>query len=78
MDRSRWADIGDLVIEKTTKRVEELKWVGVVYKIIRNKYNHATVFINWTPNNPPHYYKERGYSATNIHNLRSRFCVVKT
>jgi len=76
MDRSRWAAIGDLVIQKSELANDDRRWTGVVYEIVYDKYNHGKVFINWAEP-PPNYYKEHGYAASNIHNQRSRFDVVK-
>mgnify|MGYP003657244336 CR=1 FL=1 len=73
MDKSRWAEIGDLIIQTSDNR----KYTGIVYKLVRDKYNHAKVFVSWSDKAPPDYYKEYGYVQSNIHNMRRTFDVVK-
>lgn len=72
-DRSRHAEVGDLIIQRPSARgLEHLRWVGMVYKTEK-----GTVWIHWNSNRPPTYNVECGYTAVNIHNLRSNFDVVK-
>jgi hypothetical protein len=68
--------VGDLVLEKES-RLEEPKWIGVVYDIKYDKYGTGTAFIAWTPKDPPNYQKSYGYGCTNIHNIRSQYDVIK-
>ena len=83
-DRSRWADVGDLIIQRPSARgwdsLEEaaareagVRWIGVVYKVESDK----RVWIHWSGKRPPTYNPQSGYLAVNIHNLRSNFELVK-
>jgi hypothetical protein len=63
--------IGDLIIHKPRGYKGEV-YAGVVYK---TSY-HRDVFIQWSQHNP-HYTKEYGFSATNIHNCYDEFEVIK-
>jgi len=67
---TRWPQIGDLLTEKVNGR----EYVGLVYKITPDD----SVFIIWSGKTPHGYYKEYGYSATNIHNQYHKFSLVKT
>jgi hypothetical protein len=73
MDKSRWAEIGDLIIQMSDNK----KYTGVVCKLTYNEYNHAKVFVTWSNGTPPDYNNEYGYAQSNIHNLRRTFDVVK-
>ena len=72
MDKSRWAEVGDLIIQTE----QDLRHHGVVHKIIFDKYHHGKVFVKWITT-PQEYNKEYGISQSNIHNRRGRFDLVK-
>ena len=74
MDKSRWAEVGDLVIQNS----DNTKYVGIVYELVYDKYNHAKVFVKWNNDTPPDYNNDYGYVQSNIHNLRRTFDVVKS
>ncbi len=76
MNTPRHAEIGDMVLQKES-RLAEPKWFGVVYNITYDSYGTATCFLAWTPELPPNYNVNYGYSQTNIHNQRSKFDVIK-
>jgi len=71
--KNRWAAVGDLIFHT----VGNNQYMGVIYEIISDKYNHKTAFIKWTTETPPPYREESGYSLTNIHNLRREFDLEK-
>ena len=73
MDKSRWAEMGDLIIQTSDNR----KYTGVVYELVWDKYHHAKVFVSWSDKAPPDYNNEYGYTQSNIHNMRRTFDVVK-
>lgn len=77
MNGPRNVVIGDLVLEKES-RYGKPKWIGVVYTIEYDRYGTGTAFLTWTPEDPPKYNREYGYGCTNIHNVRSRYDVVKS
>lgn len=83
-DRSRWADVGDLIIQRPSARGWDspedvaarkagVRWIGIVYEVEGD----TRVWIHWNGNRPPTYNVEHGYLAVNIHNLRSNFDLVK-
>ena len=72
MDKSRWVEVGDLLVQNSDNK----KYTGVVYKLVYNEYSHAKVFVRWSNGTPPDY-SDYGYSRSNIHNLRRTFDVVK-
>jgi len=69
----RHVDVGDMVVTKK----ENIRHVGVVHKIVRNKWGHKTAFLTWTPKAPPHYSNHHGMAGVNIHNLRRDYDVFK-
>ena len=76
MNGPRNVVIGDLVLEKES-RLDKPKWIGVVYDIKYDKYGTGTAFLAWTPEDPPGYNKIYGYGCTNIHNVRSKYDIIK-
>ena len=81
---TRLVTVGDMVIQKKIltyasdmtahgRVFGDRQWVGVVYKIR----DDSSVFLAWTPCNPPNYNDRHGYSRANIHNDRQAFDVVK-
>jgi len=75
MNGPRNVAVGDLVLEKES-RYGEPKWIGVVYTIKYDKYGIGTALLSWTPENP-NYNKLYGYGCTNIHNIRSKYDIIK-
>ena len=76
MNGPRNVVVGDLVLEKES-RYGEPKWIGVVYTIEHDTWGTGTAFLAWVPEDPPNYNRAHGYGCTNIHNVRSRYDVVK-
>ena len=76
MNGPRNVAIGDLVLEKES-RYGCPRWVGVVYTIEYDTWGTGTAFLAWTPKDPPGYNKIYGYSCTNIHNVRSKYDIIK-
>tara|TARA_A100001515_G_C4483865_1_gene180990 strand:- start:123 stop:347 length:225 start_codon:yes stop_codon:yes gene_type:complete len=72
MKQDRYPIVGDLIVQKSDGR----EYFGCVYNKTKDKYGHETVYIAWSQT-PPDYQPEYGYSATNIHNLRKTFDVIK-
>jgi hypothetical protein len=77
--------IGDLLIVKPDPRrihnslgADVREYAGIVYEIERDKYRHPhKVHVQWSGDAPPSYNHEHGYAGTNIHNLRSKFQVIR-
>ena len=72
MNKSRWPEIGDLLIE--TSAGEE--HMGLIYKRVRDKWS-GNIFVKWIGKPPYDYYDNYGYSGTNIHNQIDKFKLVK-
>ena len=77
-------EIGDLIIENVDEKgaiqvsTSEEKYVGIVTEIHLDKYgHHRNVMIEWSQSSPPEYNEAWGYCGTNIHNLYSRFSIVR-
>ena len=64
--------IGDLI-------VQDEKHYGLVRDIVLDTWGHQrSVFIEWSDNNQPHDYNTKhGHAGVNIHNLRSKFRVIR-
>ena len=75
MNGPRNVVIGDLVLEKES-RLDEPKWVGIIYDIKYDTWGTGTAFLSWTSENP-NYNKLYGYGCTNIHNVRSKYDIIK-
>ena len=75
--KERYAEVGDLVIQKgDIFGAEEPVYFGVVYEVdIIGGYD--SVFMVWTPEEPPGYDDRFGYVRTNIHNGHTQFEVIK-
>lgn len=77
MSLERHAVVGDLIIRKgDSNPTEQQHWTGVVSEV-KNVVGHFSVFISWTSDPPPDYNPYYGYCHTTIHNLVSRFDVIK-
>ena len=72
--KNRHPAVGDMIIQKSGPRK---KWIGVVYEIKKDKWQHGTAFLHWSPESPPSYRKEYGIPCVNIHNLYSVYDIVK-
>ena len=71
MKQDRYPIVGDLIVQKSDGR----EYFGCVYNKTMDKYGER-VYIVWSEP-PPDYQPQHGYSATNIHNLRKTFDVIK-
>ena len=74
---SRMPQLGDVIVE--TCPYNERSHVGIVYDIKRDSWGHqSNVMIEWTGDTKPYSYNTRhGYSGVNIHNVRTRFNVIR-
>tara|TARA_R110000824_G_scaffold119144_1_gene273104 strand:+ start:505 stop:918 length:414 start_codon:yes stop_codon:yes gene_type:complete len=77
---NRNVNVGDLVIQKKPSRNIEINtgkypYIGVVYEM-KVVHSYDTVFIHWSPENPPDYRPEYGLTRLGIHNLRSTYDVI--
>ena len=83
MRQGRSPKLGDILVvtlnDRTTSRpLNDMKYVGMVYKIILDKWGHKNeVFVSWQGDAAPNYNRVHGYCGMNIHNLRSEFRVVR-
>ena len=90
MRLSRNPEIGDMIIftpdshdplKKQKGSIEceaDEEYVGVIYDIHFDKWGHkAKVLVQWSGDQPPEYNSTHGFSGTNIHNLRSKFKVIR-
>ena len=72
----RMPQIGDMIIETCPHRNN--KHVGLVREINIDSYGHQrNVYIEWSGESPQLYNSEHGYAGVNIHNIRSRFDVIR-
>ena len=72
--QSRMPKLGDLIVEYCDESVH----CGIVADIKLGKYGHQeNVFIHWSGNEPKVYNRKHGYSGINIHNLRSRYDLIR-
>jgi len=77
MSLERHAEVGDLIIYKgETICAEQRHWTGVVREV-KKVAGHLSVFVSWALEPPPGYNSYYGYCHTNIHNLVSKFDVIK-
>jgi hypothetical protein len=68
--------IGDLIVETDEKTSDQ--YYGLVRDIVLDSWGHQRhVYIEWSGDTPRHYQKEHGYSGVNIHNIRSRYKVIR-
>mgnify|MGYP001310246435 CR=1 FL=1 len=82
---SRHAQVGDMIIRKIegndmyrTYVNESCNYIGLVHKVTRGPSGGlGDVYITWSGDTPPDYKEKHGYSALNIHNLRSGFDVIR-
>ena len=85
MRQSRRPKLGDLLVVTPDSRNRTLgqvdvnaKYVGMVYKIVLDKWGHQSkVFVSWQGDASPNYNHQHGYAGVNIHNLRSEFKVIR-
>jgi len=84
--QSRNPQIGDLlVVSPDPSRVQWIMgepanqvYTGIVYKIECDAdYGPNKVFVQWSGSQDPGYNIKHGYSGMNIHNLRSKFKVIR-
>jgi hypothetical protein len=75
-EKNRWVDVGDLVIVKVDRDNKKAPWVGLVIRV-EEIYGSKTVFLNWTPEDPPGYQRQYGLLRVNIHNNFTNYDVVK-
>lgn len=53
-------------------------FVGIVNKIVKDKYGHQkSVFVIWQGEVPQMYNRDHGYAGVNIHNMRREFRVFR-
>ena len=76
MNGPRNVAVGDLVLEKEARNAKP-KWIGIVHDIKYDTYGTGTAFLTWTPEDPPRYNRFHGYGCTNIHNIRSKYDIIK-
>ena len=75
MRGNRWPQVGDMIIACVTL---DRPFVGVVRTIAKDKYgDKRDVFITWQGEGPVSYNPQHGYCATNIHNLRSTYKIIR-
>ena len=68
--------IGDMIIE--TSKDTGQRYVGLVVEIQVDDWGHQTnVMIEWSGKSPKFYHNDRGYHGVNIHNIRSRYEVIR-
>ena len=83
MRQSRSPKLGDILVvtlndRSTSRPLTGVKYVGMVYKIVFDKWGHKNnVFVSWQQDIAPNYNRKHGYCGANIHNLRSEFRVVR-
>ena len=83
MRQSRSPKLGDILIvtlndHRSPHPLGDVKYVGMVYKIILDIWGHKNeVFVTWQGDIAPNYNRVHGYCGANIHNLRSAFRVVR-
>jgi len=68
--------LGDMIVETcpNTSKV----YIGLVSEIKLDKWGHqSNVMIEWSDSFPKYYFLQRGYSGVTIHNIRSRFEVIR-
>ena len=75
-EKNRWVDVGDLVIVKVDRDNKKAPWVGLVIKI-EEIHGSKTVFLNWTPEDPPGYQRQYGLLRLTIYNNFTNYDVVK-
>ena len=80
MSKSRWPEVGNLLIVKEKSSGKE--YHGVVHKIDNTRgggrgIGSNSVYVTWAADVPYGYYPEYGYSAVNIHNCFDEFELVK-
>lgn len=84
-NRSRQAEVGDLIIKRPTDRgwatekqiaAREAgeRYIGIVHEV---NHEERRCFITWCGEPPPRYRPRVGYLCVNIHNCRSEFELVK-
>jgi hypothetical protein len=83
MRQSRSPKLGDILVvtlndHRSSRPLGDVKYVGMVYKIILDKWGHKNeVFVSWQGEYAPNYNRVHGYCGSNIHNLRSEFRVIR-
>ena len=79
MRQSRHPKLGDLLVVTPERRPGANRYVGMVSRIVLDKWGHQNnVFVIWQGNIAPNYNRLHGYAGTNIHNLRSEFEVIRS
>ena len=81
MSDKRWAEVGDLIIQRgdvfsPPANTSNPMYYGLVTKVF-NKYGTRNVLIKWSEKMPPEYNEEHGYAQITIHNSHGRFSVTK-
>ena len=82
--RNRYPQIGDMLIVYPGNRRNDTHptrrecFVGIVNKIVKDKYGHQkSVFVIWQGEVPQMYNRDHGYAGVNIHNMRREFRVFR-
>ena len=81
--KTRHPEIGDLLIVSTRaydnkkNDVCQTKCIGLIYKFRVDRFGGKYVYVEWQTKAPADYNPNRGFCATNIHNLRKEFRIFR-
>jgi hypothetical protein len=75
MSRERWAEVGDLLVQKSNGQ----NHTGLVTKVCPrgNGIGSTSVYVEWSGGAPYGYNRTYGYASINIHNQYHVFTLVK-
>gem|GEM_PF-2050627 len=81
--KTRHPEIGDLLVAKTRgwskadNAICPRTCIGLIYKFRVDRFGGKYVFVEWQTKAPADYNPNRGFCATNIHNLRNEFRIFR-